>query len=65
MCPENQLLGGTGVSEASEGLSASSWSRTMGHSLYAWCRLLMGYECLYLPQTMGEGVYLLANFKLE
>lgn len=36
MCPENQVLGGTSKSKASEGLSTSSWSRTAGHSLCAW-----------------------------
>ena len=30
MCPKKQLLGGTGVSEASEGLSAGDWSGTAG-----------------------------------
>ena len=29
--PKIQLLGKTGVSEASEGLSASSWNETAGH----------------------------------
>ena len=43
VCPENPLLGGTRVSEASEGLRIDNCSRTMGHS---W--LLQG--CLYLPQ---------------
>lgn len=31
MCPETPLLGETSTSEASEGLSAAGWSRTMGH----------------------------------
>ena len=54
VCPENQLLGGTRVSEASQGLSAGAWGRTAGHSTSAWCQLLwrqQGGESLYLPQT--------------
>lgn len=36
MCPKNQLLGETGMSEAGVGLDGSSWSRTAGDSPHAW-----------------------------
>ena len=52
MCPHNQLLGGTGMSEASEGLRAGSWSGFTGHSTCAWCWLLWG-ERVCIPHTPG------------
>lgn len=39
-CPENVLLGGTGVGEVSEGFSTSIWSVSTWHSLCAWCWML-------------------------
>lgn len=42
VCPENQMLGGTGKSELGEGLNSSIWTRTAGHSACTWCLLLEG-----------------------
>ena len=61
--------GGSGVSKASERLSNSSWSRTVGHSPRASCRLL-GVVGVFAtsPNLVCMGVCLcnsLANFKLD
>ena len=45
----------TGVSEANEALSASSWSGTTGHSLCAGCWLLGASGCTF-PKPGGHGV---------
>ena len=42
VCSENQLLGGTSMSEEGEGLNTSIWTRTAGHRPCTWCLLLGG-----------------------
>ena len=51
VCPENHLLGRTGVREMTERLSSGDWSGTVGHSQCAWCGLL-GNVCLSSPKRM-------------
>lgn len=51
MCLKIQLLGRTGMSKASEGLSVSSWSRTAGHKpmLLLPAAAVGTGKCLHLP----------------
>jgi len=48
VCAPKMSRRGTGMSEAIEGLSAGSWSRTAGHSPCTWCQLL-DVKYLYVP----------------
>lgn len=69
LCPKNQRLGGTAMSEEGEGLNTSIWTRTAGHSPCTQCFLLEGATVRIFPKPgvrgVGWGVYSLANFKLD